>query len=62
MSCYFFVTGDTRYNDKIIDVLALTPEKVRPSFNLHELKEDAKYHLMLLVSNLKSRFDRYQQE
>jgi hypothetical protein len=30
MSSYFFVTGDIKYIDKIIDILDLSPEKVSP--------------------------------
>jgi hypothetical protein len=51
MTSYFLIAGDTRYISKIIDILGLTPEKVSPSFNLEELKKNAKYLLTRLMFN-----------
>ena len=49
MNCHFFVTGDTRYINKMIDILDLAPKNVPPSFDLETLKKEAKYHLMQLM-------------
>lgn len=49
MCDYFFVTGDTIYIQKIIDVLGLIPDKASASLDLKELKEGAKYYLRLLM-------------
>jgi hypothetical protein len=46
---HFYISGDARYGKRIIDVLELTPEQVKNSGELKELKTEAKVALQELI-------------
>ncbi|NGX51270.1 MAG: hypothetical protein K1060chlam2_01135 [Chlamydiae bacterium] len=49
MSNHFFITGDVRYVNKIIDIMEFTPIELRNSEETQLLKEEAKFILRDLV-------------